>query len=39
MTHEKSLRDYLRRVLTWHEAHVDGKAVLVRRQLGCWADH
>jgi hypothetical protein len=28
MKHEKSLREYLRRVLTWHEAHVDGKAAL-----------
>jgi hypothetical protein len=28
MTHEKSLRDYLRRVLTWHEAHADWKAAL-----------
>lgn len=25
---EKSLRDYLRRLLSWHEAHVDWKAAL-----------
>ena len=28
MKHEKSLRDYLRRVLTWHEAHADWKAAV-----------
>lgn len=28
VTHETQLRDYLRRVLTWHEAHADFKAAL-----------
>jgi DinB superfamily len=28
MTHEKSLREHLRSVLTWHEAHVNAKIAL-----------